>query len=219
MTVIHKVIALLATVLLLAYPIYVSSQGTSSETYEDLRKILSESLAEGNLQTIQEVTDKLSEVKPSSITFWEEILACGFYPQESRPECIVEIKQRRGYGGPIGAVGSFEYVKFCVDRNDNNRFEGNPILGSSESVGSGNVHMHDEVGDFKPPWHYAVYRDIDLPGGPRTTLDGSNTATATDGPTLRARAILSWFYDPTHCDYVPIWGEVVDFRIRLDPIR
>jgi hypothetical protein len=46
---------------------------------------------------------------------YEEIKACGFYPQETRLECVIEIKQAQGHGGPIGSFGSAEHVYFCVD--------------------------------------------------------------------------------------------------------
>ncbi len=175
--------------------------------------------AKATFKGIVELAEQLfpKVVKPSNL--WEQIRACGFYPQETRLECIVQINQRSGYGGPIGSFGSFEYVYFCVDWDNDGVFDTSPTLGSVESVGQGNVHMHDESARQRPPWHYAVYRDIDVPGGLRTNLGGATTTTVTNGPTRRARAILSWLYAPTNCNYVPIWGDIHNFRIRFDPIR
>ncbi|HYO13226.1 MAG TPA: hypothetical protein VE685_08545 [Thermoanaerobaculia bacterium] len=141
------------------------------------------------------------------------IQTCGFYPQETRLECVIDIKQPGGYGGPIGSFGSFEFVQFCVDGDNDGQFS------AGESVGLGIVHVHDETLEAAPPWQYAIYRDIDPPGGLRTSNSGSTTTTITNGTTRRARAILSWVVAPTDCNFSPVWGNRVDFRIRLDPIR
>lgn len=146
-------------------------------------------------------------------TAYEEIRACGFYPQETRLECIIDIKQKGGYAGPIGSPGSIENVLFCVDWNGNGSYD------QSESVGEGSVAIHDESAGSQPAWQYAVYRDFDPRGGVRTSNTGATTTTVTNGPTRNARAVLSWFVEPTGCNYVPVWGNVVNFRIRFDPIR
>lgn len=158
-------------------------------------------------------------VPASGSVAYEQLRACGFYPQETRLECALDIKQRFGYGGNIGGFGSFEFVYFCVDWNCDGQF--NP----AEAVGMGIVHMHDESGGGSPTWQYAVYRDIDPPGqrSPqclvRTGPGGPGVVTQTNGPTHAARAILSWFSPPTSCNYSPFWGNVLDFRIRFDPLR
>ena len=59
----------------------------------------------------------------------------------------------------------------------------------------------------------------DEKSGPRTSLGGASTTTQTRAPTLRARAILSWTFAPTDCNFVPIWGTIFNFRLRMDPIR
>lgn len=163
---------------------------------------------------------------PNFNVSFEEIKACGFYPQETRLECIVEIKQKGGYGGPIGSFGSLEFVNFCVDWDDNG------IFFPSEYVGLGAVHVHDEIRPpplpaKNPSWHYAVYRDFDVPGGRafppnldlRTTPGGNVTTTTSFGPSRRARAILSWAVPAIGCNQVPVWGNVFNFQIRFDPIR
>ncbi len=82
--------------------------------------------------------------------FFEEIRACGFYPQQTRLECIIDIKQTSGYAGPVGSPGSIENILFCVDYNNSGTFD------QSESVGEGSVAMHDESAGSKPGWQYAV---------------------------------------------------------------
>jgi hypothetical protein len=212
-----------ALTFLVAGPTVTCAEKDPGLRQQELRTRLSELTAEGAFDEIEELNAQLSDlpvVSPS--VFWEEIEACGFYPQESRLECVIKIKQATGYGGPVGAFGSFEYVQFCVDWNGNGIFDTFAPRGSTEAVGHGNVHMHDQPtgpAGPTPPWDYAVYRDIDLPGGPRTSLGGATTTTMTSAPSMKARAILSWLYQPTDCDYVPIWGSIRDFQIRLDPIR
>ncbi len=189
------------------------SKGIANE--KEVRTRISEALKKGDLAAAGKLLSAVSPQgapAPGSV-FFESIQACGFYPQETRLECVIDIKQPFGYGGPVGAFGSFEFVQFCVDWDNDGQY--NP----AESVGAGIVHMHDEVLQATPPWQYAVYRDIDPPGGLRTSLDGASTTTISNGTTRRARAILSWQAAPTDCNYSPVWGNIVDFRIRLDPIR
>lgn len=180
-------------------------------------------------------SDVLSDQLHRPITFWEDIESCGFYPQETRLECVIKIKRNAGYGN---RVGTHESVLFCVDWNHNGRFDTvGGILGraSIEATGVGQVHVmnaspvgwpnHDgAAAAARPPWHYAVYRDIDPPAGMvrgdlRTTPGVSGIGTYTHRPTLKARAILSWLVEPTNCHYRPVWGDVFNFQIRTDPIR
>ena len=181
------------------------------------RAKVAEYLQKGDLSTAQKLMQELqsSMLKNSHAaqqdfnTFFEQIRGCGFYPQETRLECTIDIKQVGGYAGPIGSPGSTEYVYFCVD-----------LRGAGlEPVGMGNLQMHDESGGSQPPWQYAVYRDFNPLGGVRTTNTGAVANTSTNGPTRNARAILSWFVAPTDCNFNPFWGNVVNFRIRFDPVR
>ena len=153
-----------------------------------------------------------SEIQGGSV-FYEELKSCGLYTQSTRLECVIEIKQRNGYNGPVGAFGSVEHVYFCIDWNNNGTFT------QLESVGQGSVQMHDEASNARPPWFYAVYRDFDPFGGFRTSNGGATAATVTNAPTLRVQATLSWFTAPTGCNFHPVWGNTIVFPVRLDPIR
>jgi hypothetical protein len=137
-------------------------------------------------------------------TSFEEIRSCGFYPQESRLECVVEIKRPGGYGGPIGSAGTFEFVGFYVD-----------FGGGLTYVGSGIVHITDGSGGT----NFAVYRDWNPPGGLRTSNTGGSTTTTTSGPILKARARLQWAFPTTSATSPIIWGNTFDFAIRMMPIR
>lgn len=166
---------------------------------------------------------KIVGVPPSFSVAYEQITACGFYPQETRLECILDIKQKFGYGGGAPTRATHEFVTFCVDWDCNGSFS------AAEVVGLGIVHMHDELSPLpiSPalPVQYAVYRDIDPPGSlsnqchMRTGPGVVGVLTTTRPLTINARAILSWFAPVTSCNSVPNWGNTVNFRIRLDPIR
>jgi hypothetical protein len=144
--------------------------------------------------------------------FFEELKACGFYPQETRLACEIEIKQQAGYAGQVGAFGSMEHVYICVDWDNNGDFT------QLESAGQGSVQMHDDF-QSKPPWSYIVYRDFNPFGGSRTTNSGATATTTSSAPTFRVQATLSWFAAPTGCNYLPVWGNSLVFQIRMDPIR
>lgn len=171
----------------------------------------------GATKLMQELQPKVQDynhiLQPNFNVFFEEIKACGFYPQETRLECMIEIKRAGGYAGPVGSPGSIENVLFCVDWNNNGAFD------QSEAVGIGSMAIHDESAGAQPSWQYAVYRDFDPRGGVRTSNTGNVANTTTNGPTLKARAILSWFVHPTGCNFIPVWGNAVNFRIRFDPVR
>lgn len=128
-------------------------------------------------------------------TVWEEMSCCGYDPQRRTFACPVKINQRTGYGAaPL--PGSREFVMHCVfDANQN----------AWREVGTDSVHLADNPA--QPTWQFAVvanaHRNLHL-------------VQPMDGATRRARSILSWNLRPTGCDYQPIWGNVIDYRIRLD---
>jgi hypothetical protein len=192
------------------------------------RKRVLEAIGKGDYAGAEKLMLELQAGLPSGAAapaeggsvFYEEIKACGFYPQETRLECIIEIKQTNGYAGPVGSFGSVEHVYFCIDYNNDGQFT------QFESAGQGSVQMHDESAGARPPWQYAIYRDFNpfgglgsAPGPLRTAPNGNNAPTTTNAPTKTVRAILSWFFAPTGCNFRPIWGNIVQFRIRFDPIR
>ncbi|HEX6900220.1 MAG TPA: hypothetical protein VF789_10925 [Thermoanaerobaculia bacterium] len=187
------------------------------------RSRIIEALNRGNLAEAEKLFSQFSnapgKAAAQSIKSFEEIAACGFYPQETRLECIVNIKSTGGYGGAPTGRATHEFVSFWVDWDCSGSYS------ADEAVGLGIVHMHDEVAGAPPVWQYAVYRDIDPPGSlsdkcfMRTGPGGNPVMTKTRTLTLNARAILSWFAPVTSFNSVPVWGNVVNFRIRLDPIR
>lgn len=177
---------------------------------------------------------------------WETLQGCGFYPQQTRLECTVEISQitrvvrpAGPFGGPVGGWGSQENVDFCVnivpvDFNPPGPYH----LTIWMPVGRGTVIVHDQrpPASHYPvvagPWDYAVYRDFDPIAGPRVALNGTDsTQTTSQAFTYEVKAILWWnqpllgFYGPpgddpaVSCTFVPTYGDIKTFQVRGDPIR
>lgn len=128
--------------------------------------------------------------------FYEEMSCCGYDPQRRQFGCPVTVKQVFGFGGaPL--PGSREYVLHCVQTPG----------GNFVPVGRDSVHLADEMFGQNPPWQFAVIANANNNLGLVYPMDGA---------TRRARSILSWGLEPTSCDYQPIWGNALIYRIRLD---
>jgi len=126
--------------------------------------------------------------------YYEEMSCCGYDPQRRTFACPVKIKQPFGFG-PSPLPGSREYVLHCVA----------DAAGVLQPVGDDSVHLSDST--FAPTWQFAVVANA---------TDNLGTVQPMNGQPRRARSILSWNLKPTNCGYQPIWGDVLDYVIRLD---
>jgi len=126
-------------------------------------------------------------------TYYERMRCCGYDPQHQFFACPVEILQSTGFGN-APMPGTFEHVLTCIDRGN-----------GWEVAARDNVHLADAV-NGGPNWNFQVFARA------RATL----AKLPLQGQTLPARSILSWQLVPTGCNYQPIWGEVLDYQIRLD---
>ena len=128
--------------------------------------------------------------------FYEEMSCCGYDPQRRQFGCPVKIKQTFGFG-PAPLPGSREFVLNCVaDPN-----------GVFQPVAADSVHLADEMLGRNPSWQFAV-----IASGNQNL----NLVYPMGGETRRARSILSWGFEPTDCEFQPIWGNALDYTIRLD---
>lgn len=128
--------------------------------------------------------------------FFEEMSCCGYDPQRRQFACPVKIKQTVGFGGaPL--PGSREHVLHCVADSS----------GTLVPVGRDSVHLANTIGIQSPTWQFAVIAAAN---------QNLQAVQPLDGQTRRARSILSWALTPTDCNYTPIWGNALNYRIRLD---
>ena len=126
--------------------------------------------------------------------FFEEISCAGYDPQRRQFAVPVKIKQQFGFGGsPL--PGSREYVLNCV---------ADPA-GVFRPVGVDSVHLSNSA--VAPSWQFAVIA---------AAHQNLWLVQPMNGATRRARSILSWGFQPTGCNFQPVWGNAVNYRIRLD---
>jgi len=128
--------------------------------------------------------------------FYEEMSCAGYDPQRRQFAAPIKIKQTFGFGGaPL--PGSREYVLHCVA-------DPNGVL---QAVGRDSVHLADAIANQFPTWQFAVITNAN---------ENLQTIQPMDNTTRRARSILSWAFPPTNCNFQPIWGNALNYRIRLD---
>lgn len=129
-------------------------------------------------------------------TYYEEMSCCGYDPQRRAFACPVKIKQTFGFGAaPL--PGSREFVLHCVA----------DAFGNFQPVGDDSVHLANALPGNNPTWQFAVVAQA---------VDNLNLVQPMSGQSRRARAILSWGFKPTSCSFQPVWGNVLDYQIRLD---
>ena len=128
--------------------------------------------------------------------YYEEMSCCGYDPQRRQFACPVKIKQTFGFGGaPL--PGSREHVLHCVA----------DAQGILRIVGRDSVHLSNALPGNFPSWQFAVIA---------AAKENLQTVQPMNNQTRRARSILSWALPPDSCDYQPIWGNALNYRIRLD---
>ena len=132
-----------------------------------------------------------------------ELLKCvGFHPQANRLDAVVFVNQSFGYGGDVCSGGSTEYVRFYL------------------SLDHGATWLDQGVTNFTA---YDVPRDatngrrleyaVSLPCKPPRKW-------CTIPNVVLIRAILSWqsVPPPDAPDHVPVWGNVHNTHIQVDPL-
>jgi hypothetical protein len=128
--------------------------------------------------------------------FFEEMSCSGYDPQRRQFASPIKIKQVFGFGGaPL--PGSREYVLHCVA----------DATGVLQPVGRDSVHLANALAGQVPTWQFAVVA---------AATENLQTVQPMNNLTRNARSILSWALPPTGCNYVPIWGNALNYRIRLD---
>ena len=127
---------------------------------------------------------------------YEEMSCSGYDPQRRQFASPLRIKQTVGFGAaPL--PGSREHVLHCVA----------DASGTLLPVGHDSVHLANGPETRSSTRQFAVIA---------SAQENLNTVYAMNGQTRLARSILSWGFKPTFCNYQPIWGLALNYRIRLD---
>jgi hypothetical protein len=128
--------------------------------------------------------------------FYEEMSCSGYDPQRRQFASPIKVKQVFGFGGaPL--PGSRLHVLHCVADSS----------GTFVPVGHDSVHLANAIGGQNPTWQFAVIVSAN---------ENLHTLQPMDGQSRRVRSILSWALTPRDCNYTPIWGNALNYRIRLD---
>ncbi|MBN2737548.1 MAG: hypothetical protein JXR70_11245 [Spirochaetales bacterium] len=150
-----------------------------------------------------------SVIKINNNTKYEQLTHVGLYPEKDLLEAFVEVKLPYGYNDQLCGDGSYEYVRFFADWNNNSIYDG-----EDEDLGLSQVNVHDIPNNtnqclpVSKPLSYAVYLKID----PEKWY--------CEKPRLvKIKAILSWQYQPTpgNPDYKPVWGNTVEKWVQIQP--
>lgn len=128
--------------------------------------------------------------------YYEEMPCCGYDPQRRAFTCPVKVKQTFGFGAAPNP-GSREYTLHCVATPG----------GGWVPVGLDSVHLANAIANSSPPWQFGVLTHANR---------NLQQVQPMNAQTREVRSILSWNLQPTGCDYQPIWGNVIQYRIRLD---
>lgn len=143
--------------------------------------------------------DKSFTNTPTGSTYYEKMNSCGYQPKDEMVFCDVEVLRRFGYG-PF-PIGTHEYVLFCLDCNNDGQYDW------QDYQAMGIVHVTDDISGGPLSFYFAAWANTQ----PATTV-----CTLDDGQVTNVRAILSWVWMPTGCNFIPIWGNQIDFTARRD---
>jgi hypothetical protein len=135
-------------------------------------------------------------------TAFEEIGGVGFQPQFNRLDAVIFIRQPAGYGGGLCTSGTPEYVRFYLSFDNGATWQ---------DQGLASFTAHDIAGaSAASPLEYAVSVQVTPPKKFCFTAN-----------LVLVRAILSWNVPPppNDPDFSPVWGDVHDTNIQIDPLK
>lgn len=134
---------------------------------------------------------------------YETIGSVGFQPQLNRLNAVVYIHQSGGYNGGICSHGSQEYVRFYASYDGGKTWSDVGLSSFSAydiSLKEANASRLEYAVaiDYAPPRHLCFFNNH-----------------------AQVRAILSWNVPPppNEPDWVPVWGEVHNTNIQIEPRR
>jgi len=135
-------------------------------------------------------------------TFYEQIGCVGYQPQANRLEAVVFVKQATGYGGGVCSNGTQEFIRFYITFDNGATWQdlGLRSFTAFDIPGTAEGHRLE----------YALTLPVQLR---RKFCFFRNQA--------RVRAILSWNVPPppNSPDFPPVWGDVHNTNIQIEPVR
>jgi hypothetical protein len=134
-------------------------------------------------------------------TRYEELKCIGLYPERNFLEAIIHVKLPYGFLGDLCSPGSHEFVRFFIDWNGDGDF-----VDFNEDVGVTAVRVHDIPQVREHHLCYAVGRSF-----------RPLRASCQHPYIVRVRAILSWQQVPTGPNFLPVWGNVVECWVQVNP--
>ncbi len=136
-------------------------------------------------------------------TTFEEIGCVGFQPQFNRLEAVVYVKQPSGYGGGVCSNGTPEYVRFFLTCDNGANWQDLGLTSFTaydipEGTEGAKRLEYDVTLQINPSQKFCFINNI-----------------------CRVRAILSWNVPPPPGDhnFTPVWGNVHDTYIQIDPLK
>jgi hypothetical protein len=139
----------------------------------------------------------------SGNTHYEELACVGYQTQQERLEAVVYVYQPSGYGSGVCGPGTPEYVRFYLSFDHGASWQ-------DQGITSFQAYNIPEGTDGNKRLEYAVQLAVD----PKRKLCIFDSL-------IRVRAILSWNNPPPHDqpDWKPVWGNVREVNIQVEPIR
>jgi len=136
-------------------------------------------------------------------TAYEELTCVGLWPEKNLIEAVLMVKLPFGFGGDLCGPGTYEYVRFFIDWNDDGDFSD-----ANEDLGVAQVNVHDIPQVVEHHLCYAVYQEF------RPYL-----ASCKEPYIVKLRAILSWAIVPTGPNFIPPWGDILECWVQIDPVQ
>jgi hypothetical protein len=134
---------------------------------------------------------------------YEEIGCVGFQPQFNRLDAVVYVNQPSGYGGAVCSAGTPEYVRFFLSADNGATWQDAGLTSFTAydipegTVGARRLEYAVTL-QINPSKRFCFVQNIYL-----------------------VRAILSWNVPPPPNDpnFIPVWGDVHNTHIQIDPLK
>lgn len=131
---------------------------------------------------------------------FEQVTCAGLSPAQDTLGAVVHVRRPSGYSGDLCSTGSFEYVAFWADFDNDGTFD--------EYLGTANVKVHDITPFPDGGIDYCVLWPVDL---------SKRIRSCRTPQVIGIRAVLSWATPPSTTDPndLKTWGNRLDVKVLL----